>query len=301
MGKIYLYGMILSTNSLLLDGVYPEPDGYCEFKKRYFHLGGETGAAAAILASLGCELVLGGTHLGTDNNELIRNYFADKNVDMSGIVYNENFRGVTDFVIIDKETRTCFGEFGKLYSGSDKWYEAPNEEAIKQCSIVGADSFFGDEFALLCKKHSKKYATIDSMHDSVITRECAVIAISHEFLNWKYPDINYEELMTLYTENTDGLVIFTIGSKGAMYSRKGGEIKYCPAFAIDTVSTLGAGDSFKAGTIYGLSVGMGDDELVRFACATAACACMNYPIPLNPPTHEKINKLIKEARYATAK
>lgn len=52
-----------------------------------------------------------------------------------------------------------------------------------------------------------------------------------------------------------------------------------------TKSTLSAGDSFKAGTIYGLYQGMCDDDIVRYACAIAGTACEGYPIPLKPPTY----------------
>ena len=45
----YLYGMILRTNSFLLDGDYPEPDTYGEIAQRYTLPGGETGPAATVL------------------------------------------------------------------------------------------------------------------------------------------------------------------------------------------------------------------------------------------------------------
>jgi sugar/nucleoside kinase (ribokinase family) len=49
-------------------------------------------------------------------------------------------------------------------------------------------------------------------------------------------------------------------------------------------STLGAGDSFKAGALYGLLQGMCDRELVSFA----AVVCGHYPLPLYPPTLEQV-------------
>ena len=57
-------------------------------------------------------------------------------------------------------------------------------------------------------------------------------------------------------------------------------------------STLGAGDTFKAGCVYGLLHGMSDDELVRFASACSAVAISRFPIQLNPPTLEEVEKLI---------
>lgn len=62
-------------------------------------------------------------------------------------------------------------------------------------------------------------------------------------------------------------------------------------YKVDVVSTLGAGDSFKAGAIYALYKGMSDSEIVSFASATAAVACSNFPIAVNPPTLDKISAL----------
>ncbi|MDE5992066.1 MAG: carbohydrate kinase family protein, partial [Oscillospiraceae bacterium] len=59
---IYLYGMVMSTESFVLDGDFPQADGYGEIKERHSGIGGETGTAAAVLASLGCKVKVGGTH-----------------------------------------------------------------------------------------------------------------------------------------------------------------------------------------------------------------------------------------------
>lgn len=293
MNKIYLYGMIMSTQSFLLHDKFPEPDGYAEIKQRRHLLGGETGTAAAILSSLGCELVLGGTHLGRLNNKLIRDYFNGKMVDLSRMVYNDTYDGVIDFVMIDKDTRTVFGEFGGFFSRKDKWFEAPSEDAIKECNIVGTDPFFGDAIIPICRRNGKKYATIDSNFDSDMNKYCEINAVSHQHLKYNMGGCkDYRELLKLYTDNTDGLVIFTFGENEVMYGRKGQEAKYFKPYDVDVVSTLGAGDSFKAGTIYALNEGMNDDDIVRFACATAGCACANFPIALNPPTLEKVNAII---------
>ena len=60
---IYLYGMILRTNSFLLCGKFPQADTYNEIKEKYFLPGGETGTAATILASLGCRIKMDGNHI----------------------------------------------------------------------------------------------------------------------------------------------------------------------------------------------------------------------------------------------
>ena len=99
--------------------------------------------------------------------------------------------------------------------------------------------------------------------------------------------------MELYTAHTDGLVIFTHGEKEILYGRKGKEFKYFKPYSLNVVSTLGAGDSFKAGTIYGLYHHFSDDDIVKYASAIAGIACTKYPIPLNPPVKEEVEALVK--------
>ena len=289
---IYMYGQIMSTEAFLLKGEFPKADGYGEIKEKYHHVGGETGTAAAVLASLGCNVKLGGSHIGNANSEIIRGYFADK-ADLSELV-DEDFDGVIDYVIIDRYTRTCFGEWEKHFGREKPFYEPPSENSIKNAECCGIDPFFYPEIsAELCRKYNKPYATIDCAYDSEIHKHCAINAISHQYLESAYPDKSIEELFESYTDSTDGLVIFTMGEKELLYGRKGatGHPKRFKPYSLDIVSTLGAGDSFKAGTVYALYNKMTDDETVKFASAVAGIACTKFPIPLNPPTLSEVTTL----------
>ncbi len=105
--------------------------------------------------------------------------------------------------------------------------------------------------------------------------------------------MDFETLFKLYTDNTDGLVIFTMGEKELIYGRKGQSPRYFKPYSLNIVSTLGAGDSFKAGVIYALYNKMSDEDTVKYASAAAGIACTKFPIAQNPPTTEEIERLIK--------
>lgn len=293
---VYMYGMVMSTEAFLLGGEFPKADGYGEIKEKYHHIGGETGTAAAVLLSLGCNLKLGGSHIGNANRDIIRGYFSDKSADISELL-DEDFEGIIDYVIIDRNTRTCFGEWEKHYGREKPFYEPPCEESIKNAECCGIDPFFYPEISSeLCRKYNKPYATIDCAYDSGIHRYCAVNAISHQYLESTYPGKSLEELFKLYTDNTDGLVIFTMGEKELLYGRRGQPPKRFKPYSLDIVSTLGAGDSFKAGTIYALYNKMSDVDTVKFASALAGIACTKFPIPLAPPTLDEVTAIIKTGR-----
>jgi sugar/nucleoside kinase (ribokinase family) len=293
---VYLYGMILMTSSYLLRDKYPEPDSYGEIAETHRFPGGETGCCALVLSSLGLSVLADGNYQGGDAYADLLEYFSKTKVDISRLVNDPEFDGVEDLVIIDRDTRTPFGKFEAFFARETKLWNAPEREDIQAASTVGIDPFFGEaseSVAKLSKELGKPYVTIDCKFDSLLHRLSAVNIVSAEFIRGNYPDYETEELFTEYTDHSDGLTIFTFGGKNIMYGRRGRSVRSMKPFSVEVKSTLGAGDTFKAGAVYALNKGMSDSELVRFAAATAGVACESYPIAYNPPTLERITKLIE--------
>lgn len=296
---VYLYGMILITNSFLLKDSFPEPDNYGEIQKKYRLPGGETGTAATVLSNLGCSIILNGTYAGNSTYAQLIDFYGNKSVNTDRIYLDKTYDGLEDYVIIDKTTRTPFGTFGEYYSdGLKRWNEAL-EEDILDSKVVGLDPWFEDKslkIVQICKDNHIPYVTIDCPYDSEYHKFSEVNVLSNEFISVKYPDEDRTELFRKYIDNTDGLVIFTLGAKDILYGRRSytesSLPKHFTPYSVKVVSTLGAGDSFKAGCIYAVLKNMSDDEIVHFAAATAACACTVFPLPLNPPGLEQIQKLI---------
>jgi sugar/nucleoside kinase (ribokinase family) len=317
MKDIYLYGMVLVTNSFLLDGMYPAADTYGEIKEHYMLPGGETGTAAVVLNSLDLSVKMDGTFLGRETYPLLKKFFDSTNVDISSMHFDEKWDGLEDYLIIDKETRTPFGTFAHFYGDKVHRWNVPVEDDIAGVKVAALDAFFGDESELAakyCVRYGVPYVTIDCPADSYIHRHAAVTVISNEFLrNSGQFDIPRVELMKKYMSGSDGLTIITNGSKPFWYGRRSDGVKVCSMslacnpslripdddiktavpFKVDVVSTLGAGDTFKAGCTYALFRKMSDDDLVAFASACAATACTRFPIAFNPPTIGEVRNRVK--------
>lgn len=292
---VYLYGMTLMTTSILLRDSFPDPDQYSEISRNYSFPGGETGCSAIVLSSLGLTVKLDGNFQGKKTYGPLTEYFKDRSVDTSRLFDAPDFDGVEDLVIIDKRTRTCFGKFCAFFADDCKRWSLPQREDIAAAGTIGIDPFFADASvtaARIASELHKPYVTIDCRYDSIIHKLSSANVISSEFIREKYPDVNIEELFEKYTQNSDGLVIFTFGDKEIMYGRKNEAIKYFMPYTINPISTLGAGDTFKAGVIYALHRRKTDDELVRFAAAAAGVACENFPIAFYPPTLALIHELM---------
>lgn len=291
---VYLFGMILRTNSFLLQDPYPAPDTYGEIKEKYSLTGGETGTCATVLANLGCHVKMDGNHMGRNTYPIVSSFYQERQVDITSLYYDDQYEGLEDYVLIDQYTRTPFGMFQHYYGDAIKRWNAPKAEDIQSAMVVGLDPFFGEESVQatrLCHESGKPFVIIDCAYDSVMHQLSSVNVISNEFISTAYKEETREILFDKYTAHTDGLVIFTLGAKEIMYGRKGQVPRFFKPYQVEVVSTLGAGDTFKAGCVYGLLKQMGDDELVSFASACAGVACTRFPLPLNPPSLDEINKL----------
>lgn len=295
--EVYMHGQVLGTHSFLLKGEFLQPDEYSEIKAKYFLPGGETGTAATVLSSLGVKVKIDGTHIGTEVAPLLKEFYKDKTVDLSSLYFDPDYEGLMDYVVISGLVRSPMGVFGSLYEkGAKRRWSMPKEEDIANCTVGAIDPFFLEETQVAAEffvKHKKPFVTIDCRHDNYLHQHCAVNVVSKECTGCEqYKDKSVEEIYQLLTDTTDGLVIITRGEKEMLYGRKGQPMKKMKPFSVEVKSTLGAGDTFKAGCVYGLLNNMSDDELVRFASACSAIAISRFPLPLNPPTLEEVEKLL---------
>lgn len=296
--KIYLYGMICITTSFKLNA-FPTPDEYSEIEQMYRFPGGETGTCGTVLSSLGADVIMDGTHIGKNSEQLVKDFYRNRSVDLSHLTFDGSFEGLEDYVIISGSERTPMGTFGHFFSDAFKnnirHWNKPREDIIAECDTAAVDDCFLEDSELaarLCVKHGIPYVTIDCRYDGYLHKHSAVSVISGEGIENLYKGSTRKEMMEYYKENSEGLTIITNGGNKFYYGRKGQPVKSFMPFRVKVESTLGAGDTFKAGCTYALAAGMSDDELVRFASACAAAAVSHYPIQLAPPTLEEINDLI---------
>ncbi len=292
---VYLFGQVLGTHSFLLKGDFLQPDEYAEIGAQYFLPGGETGTAATVLDSLGVSVRMDGTWIGTEVAPMLQAFYQDKHVDLSPLHIWKDDPGVMDYVVIAGLVRSPMGRFQTLFSTGKRWWSIPQERDIAGCRAAAIDPFFGNESLLameICCKHGIPYVTIDSPHDAALHQHAAVNVVSKECTGQHYAGMQPEAVMERMLETAEGLTILTQGGSEMLYGRKGEKTHRMKPFPVEVKSTLGAGDTFKAGCVYGLLHGMPDKDLVRFASACSAVAISRFPLPLHPPRLEEVQSLI---------
>ena len=83
----------------------------------------------------------------------------------------------------------------------------------------------------------------------------------------------------------------TRGERGVMLWVDGA-LRHVPAFSVEVVDTLGAGDVFHGAYALGLAEGMSAVEAARFASAAAAIKCGRHGGRSGAPTRDEVRKLL---------
>ena len=212
------------------------------------------------------------------------------------------YPGATEVVISDGHSRTVFGRYCDLLFTTKQW-DDPDLRKVAAARIVAVDPAFGEATLAVARAAtaaSRPVATYYARHDSELAGRAAALVISTEYLRREYPAAAADEderagLFARYLEHCPGLVVFTAGARplwwGRAHRQPPGQRHQLAAFQVKAVDSAGAGDSFRAGLIYGMLQGWDDAGGVRFAAAVAALVCTRAPGCVHPPTLAEIQRL----------
>ncbi|MFH1455111.1 MAG: carbohydrate kinase family protein, partial [bacterium] len=292
---VYSYGVISSSTLYLLKDQFLQKSGYSEIIKKYKNIGGEAANASISLARLGLKVKLNGNWINPDNDAIfLKEIFRKNKIDISRILFRK-CQSPKEALIVDSDSRTILGTYSKLLK-SKKW-NIPKKEDIENAKIICLDPFFGKEslkVAEYAKKFHKPIVTIDCKFNSSIFRLSSAAIISEEYLKDNYPKQKISKMADKYLKNSAGTVILTFGYKKILYSSKGKKYKGFTPFKIKSIDTTGAGDSFRAGIIYGILKKWPIEKTIKFSSALAAIVCQTIPGVLNSPNRDKILKFIEK-------
>ena len=135
----------------------------------------------------------------------------------------------------------------------------------------------------LCEKYDKKlYGVISNMSIAIERRDflqkfdCFICNLEEAgiFFTDDYSEKTPAEMKKILAgclekANIDSMVI-TMGGEGAVYAERSGKSGFCPARKVQVRDTTGAGDSFCAGVVSGLTYGCDLSESVEIGTRLAA-------------------------------
>ncbi len=294
---VYCYGMISPSTVHILNRefTFPGANEYAEIAETLPSIGGEAVNSAIMLSKLGIRTKLDGNWLNDKRADMILGLLKPFDIDTDRLTVKAGW-GTEEVVIADRHSRTVFGNYAAFHNGPKQWND-PQEADIENASMVSLDPYFREESRLvagMCVRHGKGFVINDCQYDDYMAQHAGAVIISHELRDQSYPGEDMDKLFRQYQIHCSGLIIFTFGSKAVWYGRRNQEKQIYTPYKIEPVDTTGAGDSFRAGIVYGFLQSWDDRSIVDFASAVAACVCLTYPHTLNAPGLDGVQKLMNK-------
>lgn len=283
---VYAYGVVASSTHYSIQGAFPAPEGYAEIEGVNHMIGGEAANSSIVLSRLGARVKLDGNWIGADDaGRHVKALLDGFQIDTARLPLKENYRGVREVVFAAQGTRTIFGTYCRLQE--EEAWNMPAEDDIRHAKVVCLDPFFGEashRVAQLACSAGVPVVTVDCLPHDPVAGHAAAIVVSESYLRAKFPDRPMASVFDEYLQATRGLVIFTLGENGGWYGRRGTALRTYAAYPVTAIDTTGAGDSFRAGIVFGILQGWDDARLVDFGAAVAAIVCTRSPGAVNAPS-----------------
>ncbi len=289
--------MILVFGTVCLDRVMqvarlPEPGGYVPVESEALYLGGEAANTAIALKAWGREINLVGNDLGTGPDaELLQHFLREKGLPVNG--RGSSRAPVCDIYVTPDGERTMFGrgfqamepsldvgkinfEEGELFTAEPNMSEI-SREVVRAAKNAGMRLYLMDFF--------REEDLLAGTYWQCSTDWVATRGDLEANLRWVNAWVDRKGCFAILTDSARGLICGSPTVKVRHY-------KSFPAPV--TLDSTGAGDTFRAGMLYGLDQGWDDQQCLTFASAAGALECGYLGATTRVPTVGEITDHIKK-------
>ena len=296
MKKIVCIGLAVLDHVFKVSKIPKKP--VKSFAKNYMVAGGGNAATAAVAVSrAGGDAIFWG-RLGNDYNaELILSELKEFGVNVKDVLKISGVKSGVSSVLIDENGERLITNYSDPLLNSDaKWLPL---EKLRHSNALLIDLRW-HEGAIKTSAVARKLGipvildadlTPEGFSEDVIRNSTHVLFSQpalEEFSSGKSTKIALKQVM----EINDGWVGVTDGSNGTSWLVKDG-LKNFPAFKVNTIDTLGAGDVFHGIFALGLAEGKTEEQAISFASAGAAIHCSKTGGRKSIPDREEIHNFLK--------
>jgi sulfofructose kinase len=256
--------------------VFPKPNGSAEIKNMSWQGGGKVATGMAAAARLGVKGAVIGS-VGDDGcGKFITDDFIRHGIDTTYLLKRTGKKTNFSLVMSDRETMGRSIIFRRGNAEPIEKREVP-EEYLKNTDYFYVASL--NDTAIEAAKRSKGYGAkifIDADYYSEELKRFIPetdIFIASEFVyKALFSSGDIESNCRRITEMGPKTVIFTFGEKGCEGVSEDGYFKV-PAYSVDAVDTVGAGDVFHGAYLASIIKGLSAEEAARTASAVSAIKC----------------------------
>lgn len=296
-------GRVICVGIAVMDQVYtverlPDVAGK-HFARDYAEIGGGPAANAAVtVARLGGEAILW-ARLGADAmGTRIAQDLNDDGVDTAAVRRVDGHRSGVSAVLVDRAGERLIVNYADpdLPSGAD-WLPT-DDAASADCVLADIRWPAGALAALGAAGKAGVPGVLDADRgpepvDDALLAAASHVVFSQPGLAQKTGLDDLQDGLAAIADATDAWLAVTAGGDGVVW-HGGGRTGRIPAFAVETVDTLGAGDVFHGAFALGLARGMAALDACRYAAGAAAIKCTRAGGRLGIPTGAELDRFLEE-------
>jgi len=242
--------------------------------------GGCAANAAVAIVRLGGRVAYAGP-LGGPKDTVSERIVADltaEGIDCSGCVRVENGTPSVSLILIDARGEKTIAT--RRGVNLDKVLPADAGKLVADVDAVLVDNRFPDFVAAVCQAARRRAIPVvidldqaTRLDDPLFKLGTHVIA-SSEALHG-ITGLAHGAALKKLAEHVGGFVAVTDGPNG-VYWLDGGNVRHMPAFQVNAIDSLGAGDAFHGAFTLALAEGRELEAALRFASAAAALKCTKF-------------------------
>lgn len=257
-------------------------------------VGGGCGANAAVaIARLGGEALLSSRLGGDQVGQMIYQDLLSEGVDLA-LTDRSGLRSSYSSILVD-----AAGERQIMNFRGEALIESPAHLAsAPMVGAVLADTRWS-EGALVAMELARARRVpgvldVEAPADPAAFAPATHLAFSEQGLAHFYPGLKPDAAIRRVVQDYGGWACVTMGSGGVTWCDASGA-GHVPAYVVEVVDTLGAGDVWHGAFALGLAEGSDEIEAIRFANAVAAMKCARQGGRAGTPSRDEVQEFMKEA------
>lgn len=293
---------VICVGIAVLDRVFrvdehPTRPGKYRASERAVVGGGVAANAAVAVARLGGRARFFGVVGDDDTGGAIIRGLEDEGIDTSGVQTVPGAQSPESLVQVDRHGERLIVN----HASSDLFERAalPGSEQLARADVVLVDMRWrsGAIGALGAAADAGLPGIVDCDHDPArapgILESASHIVFAADTLRRWTGTTELSEALTEANRRTGAWVAATDGANGSTWLEDGRPASQ-PAFEVDAVDTLGAGDVFHGAFALGLAEGRTVAEAMRWASAAAAVKCLRFGGRGGIPTRDDVTTFLEE-------
>jgi sulfofructose kinase len=261
--------------------------------------GGQAGNAAVAVARLGAITSYIGALGDTDDdvaNTIIKT-FAAENIDVSRAIRVPGARSSVSLIMLDSTGEKMIAT--RRNQGLSEAVPDDPAGAVANLDAVLLDNRYANISLPICEaakaRGIPRVLDLDkpAPPDDPLTQGCTHVIASADAMRESTGIKDHDAALKKFGEVYKGFLAVTDGPTGAFWLDNG-DVRHMPAFVVNAVDTLGAGDTFHGGFTYWLAETGDVVDALRFGAAAAAIKCTRFGGLMGAATRAEVEAFLKE-------